>query len=77
MTARPRKAPIAYTDTHLVYCPSCATELDLLSGIAAPTNWLPFGPIDDEDDLPQKRCDRCEAFLADLLPHPRSGVRGR
>lgn len=77
MTARPRKAPIAYTDTQLVYCPSCANELDLLSGTTAPTNWLPFGPIDDEDDLPQKRCDRCEGLLADLPPRHRSRSRGR
>ena len=77
MTGRPRRKPIAYTDTQLTYCPNCAAELDLLSGTTAPTNWLPFGPIDDVDDLPQKQCDRCEAFLADLPPRRRSVVRGK
>lgn len=77
MARRPRKAPIAYTDTQLTYCPKCAAELDLLSKTAMPMNWLPFGPIDDVDDLPQKRCERCETFLADLPPRHRSGGRGR
>lgn len=65
------KAPIAYTDTHLVYCPKCADEIDLLSEATMPTNWLPFGPIEDMDDLPQKYCDRCEAVLADAPPRHR------
>ena len=71
-----RKAPIAYSDTQLVYCAKCAAELDLLSEATMPTNWLPFGPIDDVDDLPLKRCDRCEAILADLRSRRRSGERG-
>lgn len=63
-----RKAPIAYTDTQLVYCPKCAAELDLLSEDVMPANWLPFGPIDDADELPQKQCDRSENILSDLAP---------
>lgn len=63
-----RKAPIAYTDTQLVYRPKCAAELDPLSEDVMPTNWLPFGPIDDADELAQKQCDRCEAVLSDLAP---------
>ncbi len=66
MDKREPKAPIAYTDTTLVYCVNCADEIDLLVEGATPTNWLPFGPIDDVDDLPQKSCDRCEAVLSDL-----------
>ncbi len=61
------KAPMAYTDTQLVYCPRCADEIDLLAEEAMPTNWLPFGPIDDVDDLPQKRCDRCEEVLGEVV----------
>lgn len=70
MDKRGLKAPIAYTVTQLVYCPKCADEIDLLAEGAMPTNWLPFGPIEDVDDLPQKRCDCCEAVLAE--PKPRS-----
>lgn len=66
MKGRKRKTPIAYTDTQLVYCPKCTAELDLLSEDVMPPNWLPFGPIDDVDELPQKLCDRCEAVLSDL-----------
>lgn len=66
MNGRNRKSPIAYTDTQLAYCPDCTAELDLLSEGVMPPNWLPFGPIDDVDDLPQKRCDRCEAVLCDF-----------
>ncbi len=67
MDKRKPKVPIAYTDTQLVYCPKCADEIDLLADGAMPTNWLPFGPIDDPEDLPQKRCDRCETALGEVV----------
>lgn len=28
-----------------------------------PPNWLPFVPIFERDDLPEKRCDRCDLFF--------------
>ncbi len=65
MTPTTGKPALAYTDLVLTYCPACTAELDLLSETTMPPNWLPFGPIDDPDDLPQKQCDRCEAFLAE------------
>jgi hypothetical protein len=67
MDKRKPKAPIAFTDTQLVYCPKCADEIDLLAEGTMPTNWLPFGPIDDVDELPQKQCDRCDAFLGEIV----------
>lgn len=28
-----------------------------------PPNWLPFVPIFEKDDLPEKRCDRCDVYF--------------
>lgn len=71
------KAPIAYTNTQLVYCTECADEINLLDEGAMPTNWLPFGPIDNVDDLPQKRCDRCETVLREAVRQSRRRMPGR
>lgn len=67
MEKRKGKEPIAYTDTQLVYCAKCAEEIDLLAEGTMPTNWLPFGPIGDIDDLPQTRCDRCDVILREVV----------
>ncbi len=78
MTGRPRKTPIAYTDTQLTYCPKCAAELDLLSKTAMPINWLPFGPIDDVDDpgyfyrVLVEMVDRKQGRIDDVTPPSRS-----
>jgi hypothetical protein len=26
-------------------------------------NWLPFVPVFEKDDLPEKRCDRCDVYF--------------
>lgn len=72
MGKRKPKEPIAYTDTQLVYCAKCAEEIDLLAEGTMQTNWLPFGPIDDIHDLPQKRCDRCDEVFGEVA-HRRRG----
>jgi hypothetical protein len=54
---------LAYTDTHLCYCPACAHRL----GYDAPgkwePNWLPFIAITRSDEVPEKYCDSCERIL--------------
>jgi hypothetical protein len=50
---------LAYTDTHLCYCPTCACRLGYDAKGRWEPNWLPFIVVCDSDDVPQKHCDAC------------------
>ena len=59
--------PLAYTDTHLCYCPECTHKLGYDQKEKWGPNWLPFIPITTPDELPQKRCDSCDRPIKDLV----------
>lgn len=54
---------LAYTDTHLCYCPECARRFGYAQRGKWGPNWLPFIPITTPDELPQKLCDSCDRQL--------------
>jgi hypothetical protein len=55
---------LAYADTHLCYCPTCAHRLGYNDPRKWGPNWLPFIAIFKPDDLPEKYCDACAEPLA-------------
>ena len=54
---------LAYTDTHLCYCPACAHRLGYDDPAKWGPNWLPFIAITRPDEVPEKYCDSCERIL--------------
>lgn len=54
---------LAYTDTHLCYCPKCAYRLGHDDPKKWGPNWLPFIAITRPDEIPEKYCDSCERVL--------------
>jgi hypothetical protein len=54
---------LAYTDTHLCYCPGCAQRLGYDDPNKWGPNWLPFIAITRPDEIPEKYCDSCECIL--------------
>lgn len=59
----PTAIVLAYTDTHLCYCPDCARRL----GYDNPEKWgpngLPFIRITRLGEVPEKYCDACGGNL--------------
>lgn len=62
--AAPSGKPLALTDTHFCYCPTCAHRLGYDAKGRWGPNWLPFIAILEPDDLPEKYCDACGEPLA-------------
>jgi len=54
---------LAYTDTHLCYCPECARKLGYDEKGKWGPNRLPFIEINTPDELPQKQCDSCDRHM--------------
>ena len=54
---------LAYTDTHLCYCPQCAHRMGYDQWEKWGPNWLPFIAITDSGEVPEKYCDACETCL--------------
>lgn len=57
------KEVLAYTDTHLCYCPGCARRLGYDDPKKWGPNWLPFIAITRPDEVPEKYCDSSECIL--------------
>jgi hypothetical protein len=59
----PKETILAYTDTHLCYCPNCAHRLGYDDPGKWGSNWLPFIAITRPDEVPEKYCDSCDGIL--------------
>ena len=54
---------LAYSDTHLCYCPAYTHRLGYDDPGKWGPNWLPFIAITRPDEVPEKYCDSCERTL--------------